>query len=34
MFWMIVERPDFFETVPGDKRLVVHAVAILDDIFP
>lgn len=33
-FWMIVDRPDFFETVPGDKRLVVHAVEILDDIFP
>jgi serine/threonine protein kinase len=33
-FWMIVEKPDFLETVPGDKRLVVHAVAILDEIFP
>jgi predicted Ser/Thr protein kinase len=33
-YWMIVEKPDFLETVPGDKRLVVHAVAILDDIFP
>ncbi|HEX5060016.1 MAG TPA: protein kinase [Kofleriaceae bacterium] len=33
-YWMIVEKPDFFESVPGDKRLVVHAVAILDDIFP
>ncbi|HEY5923406.1 MAG TPA: protein kinase [Kofleriaceae bacterium] len=33
-YWMIVERPDFIETVPGDKRLVVHAVAILDEIFP
>jgi eukaryotic-like serine/threonine-protein kinase len=33
-YWMIVEKPDFFETVPGDKRLVVHAVAILDEIFP
>jgi hypothetical protein len=33
-FWMIVERPEFLETVLGDRRLVVHAVAILDDIFP
>jgi serine/threonine-protein kinase len=33
-FWIIVERPDFMEAVPGDKRLVVHAVAILDEIFP
>ncbi|HEY5944859.1 MAG TPA: protein kinase [Kofleriaceae bacterium] len=33
-YWMIVEKPDFLEAVPGDKRLVVHAVAILDDIFP
>jgi predicted Ser/Thr protein kinase len=33
-YWMIVEKPDFLETVPGDKRLVVHAVAILDEIFP
>jgi serine/threonine protein kinase len=32
-FWMIVDRPDFVET-GGEKRLVVHAVAILDDIFP
>jgi serine/threonine protein kinase len=33
-FWMIVEKPDFTESVPGDKRLVVHAVQILDEIFP
>jgi hypothetical protein len=33
-FWMIVERPEFVETVPGDKRLVVHALAILDEVFP
>ncbi len=33
-FWMIVEKPEFLEATPGDKRLVVHAIAILDDIFP
>jgi eukaryotic-like serine/threonine-protein kinase len=33
-FWMIVEKPDFTEAAPGDKRLVVHAVQILDEIFP
>jgi hypothetical protein len=33
-YWMIIEKPDFFETVPGEKKLVVHAVAILDEIFP
>ncbi len=33
-YWMIIEKPDFVEQAPGDRRLVVHAVAILDEIFP
>ncbi len=33
-FWIIIDKPDYREDVPGEKRLVVHAVAILDEIFP
>lgn len=32
-FWMVVEKPEIVER-DGDKRLLVHAVAILDEIFP
>jgi hypothetical protein len=33
-FWMVVEKPEIQDQADGSKHLVVHAAAILDDIFP
>lgn len=32
--WMIVEKPEIVDQADGSKHLVVHAAAILDEIFP
>ena len=36
MQWMVVEKPEFIENPddPTKKILLVHAAAILDDLFP
>ncbi|NVB79622.1 MAG: serine/threonine protein kinase [Kofleriaceae bacterium] len=32
--WMVVEKPEIQDQADGSKHLVVHAAAILDEIFP